>query len=181
MNPWLALASCFVGALLGDCVMYSIGYHFGHGVLRDHPWFARFLKPEREAHIEEMISQHGWKIFLAARFLVGLRSPVVPDGWHLAGAVSPIRAGRPVLRGARDLHIFRTELSLRREDHRLVPAHSQRRDGDYRTGRPPRRLALFCFSMCGIVVGWHAFASGDNCVRYGWERAEAVSERKNAG
>jgi membrane protein DedA with SNARE-associated domain len=76
MNPWLALASCFVGALLGDCVMYSIGYHFGHNVLRDHPWCARFLKPEREAHLEDMINHHGWKVFLAARFLVGLRSPV---------------------------------------------------------------------------------------------------------
>jgi membrane protein DedA with SNARE-associated domain len=76
MNPWLALAACFVGALLGDCVMYAIGYHFGHNVLRDHPWCARFLKPEREAHLEEMINQHGWKVFLAARFLVGLRSPV---------------------------------------------------------------------------------------------------------
>jgi len=76
LNPWLALASCFVGALLGDCVMYSIGYHWGHRLLRDHPWMARFLKPEREAHIEEMINQHGWKVFFAARFLVGLRSPV---------------------------------------------------------------------------------------------------------
>jgi len=76
LNVWLALASCFVGAILGDCVMYAIGYHFGHNVLRDHPWFVRFLKPEREAHIEDMISQHGWKVFLAARFLVGLRSPV---------------------------------------------------------------------------------------------------------
>ena len=76
LNPWLALASCFVGALLGDCVMYAIGYHFGHSVLRDHPWFARFLKPEREAHIEQLINQHGWKIFFLTRFLVGLRSPV---------------------------------------------------------------------------------------------------------
>ncbi|MBI2826081.1 MAG: DedA family protein [Planctomycetia bacterium] len=76
LNPWLALASCFVGALLGDCVMYSIGYYFGHGVLREHPWFSRFLKPEREAHIEQMIVQHGWKVFFLARFLVGLRSPV---------------------------------------------------------------------------------------------------------
>jgi membrane protein DedA with SNARE-associated domain len=76
LNPWLALVACFVGAILGDCVMYAIGYHFGHNVLRDHPWFARFLKPEREAHIEEMLNQHGWKVFFLARFLVGLRSPV---------------------------------------------------------------------------------------------------------
>jgi membrane protein DedA with SNARE-associated domain len=76
LNPWLALASCFIGALIGDCVMYAIGYHFGHRLLRDHPWLARFLKPEREAHIEEMIAQHGWKVFFLSRFLVGLRSPV---------------------------------------------------------------------------------------------------------
>ena len=76
LNPWLALVSCFIGALVGDCVMYAIGYHFGHRLLRDHPWLARFLKPEREAHIEEMITQHGWKVFFLARFLVGLRSPV---------------------------------------------------------------------------------------------------------
>ncbi len=76
LNPWLALGACFVGALLGDCVMYGFGYHFGHRLLREHRWLARYLKPEREAHIEEMINQHGWKVFLGARFLVGLRSPV---------------------------------------------------------------------------------------------------------
>ncbi len=76
LNPWLALAACLLGAVGGDCVMYAIGYHFGHNVLRDHPWFARFLKPDREAHIERMIHSHGVKVFFVARFLVGLRSPV---------------------------------------------------------------------------------------------------------
>lgn len=76
LNPWLALAACFVGALLGDCVMYGIGYHFGHRLLREHRWLGPYLRPEREAHIEELINQHGWKVFLTARFLVGLRSPV---------------------------------------------------------------------------------------------------------
>ena len=76
LNPWLALVSCFVGALLGDCVMYAFGYHFGHRLLREHRWVSRYLRPEREAHIEQMINQHGWKVFLGARFLVGLRSPV---------------------------------------------------------------------------------------------------------
>lgn len=76
LEPWLALAACLVGALLGDCVMYAIGYHFGHGLLRERHWFARYMTPERERQVEEMIHKHGLKVFLTARFLVGVRSPV---------------------------------------------------------------------------------------------------------
>jgi membrane protein DedA with SNARE-associated domain len=76
MNPWLALAACLIGAISGDCVMYWIGRRFGRSVVREHPWYAHFVKPEREAEIEKMIEQHGLKVFLLARFLVGFRSPV---------------------------------------------------------------------------------------------------------
>lgn len=76
LEPWLALAACLVGALIGDAVMYAIGYHFGHGLLRDRHWFARYMTPERERQVEEMIHKHGFKVFLTARFLVGVRSPV---------------------------------------------------------------------------------------------------------
>src|SRR3989304_5815756 len=76
LNPWLAFMWCLLGALVGDCVMYFIGYHFGRPVLSEHPWFARFVTPEREAQIEQQFRQHGFKIFFVARFLVGIRSPV---------------------------------------------------------------------------------------------------------
>ena len=76
LNPWLALACCVSGALVGDVVMYWIGFHFGRSVVREHPWWAHFVKPEREAQIEKMIEKHGLKVFFLARFLVGLRSPV---------------------------------------------------------------------------------------------------------
>jgi membrane protein DedA with SNARE-associated domain len=76
LNPFVALGCCLVGALVGDCVMYWIGYHFGRGVLRDRRWFSRWVTPEREEHIEEMFHQHGLKVFFVARFLVGLRTPV---------------------------------------------------------------------------------------------------------
>ena len=76
LNPWLAFPACLVGALLGDCVMYWIGHHFGKSVLREHPWFARFLTPARERRMERLIAQHGLKVFFLARFLVGIRSPV---------------------------------------------------------------------------------------------------------
>jgi membrane protein DedA with SNARE-associated domain len=72
----LALPACLFGALVGDCVMYWIGFHFGRSVLREHPWWAHLVKPEREAQIEQMLHKHGLKVFFLARFLVGLRSPV---------------------------------------------------------------------------------------------------------
>jgi membrane protein DedA with SNARE-associated domain len=76
LDPWLAFGTCLLGAIVGDCVMYVIGYQFGRPVLRDHPWFARFITPERETQIEQQFRRHGLKVFFVARFLVGLRSPV---------------------------------------------------------------------------------------------------------
>jgi len=72
----LAFASCIIGAVIGDCVMYSIGRRFGRSVLKDHPRWTGFLTPEREKRIERMIRKHGVTVFFAARFLVGLRGPV---------------------------------------------------------------------------------------------------------
>jgi len=74
--PWPAYASCLIGALLGDCLMYAIGYHFGRSVLLEHRILSRHLTPERERQIEEMISQHGFKVLCVSRFLVGFRTPV---------------------------------------------------------------------------------------------------------
>ena len=76
LDVWLAYAACLIGALLGDCVMYAIGYHWGHNLLKEHPRFARFLHAEREARFEQVIQDHGLKVMLLARFMVGIRSPV---------------------------------------------------------------------------------------------------------
>jgi membrane protein DedA with SNARE-associated domain len=76
LEPWLAWLACLIRAILGDCAMYAIGYHFGHGLLRDHRWFAKLMNPRRERQMEGMIRKHGIKVFLTARFLVGVRSPV---------------------------------------------------------------------------------------------------------
>jgi membrane protein DedA with SNARE-associated domain len=76
LDPLMAFACCLFGALIGDCVMYWVGYHFGRNVLSDHHWWARFVTPQREAQVEAQFRQHGLKVFFVARFLVGLRSPV---------------------------------------------------------------------------------------------------------
>ena len=76
MQPWLALACCLLGVIVGDCILYGIGYHFGRGLLNEYHWFSRSLTPEREKKIERLIACHGWKVFLVARLLVFIRSPV---------------------------------------------------------------------------------------------------------
>jgi membrane protein DedA with SNARE-associated domain len=76
MVPALAFLACLLGAIVGDCVMYAIGYHFGHNLLKDHPKLACFIRADREARFEEMIDRHGLKVLFAARFMVGVRSPV---------------------------------------------------------------------------------------------------------
>ena len=46
----LALASCFAGVLLGDFVVYFLGYFYGEKVM-SLPLTRKFLSPAREAQI----------------------------------------------------------------------------------------------------------------------------------
>ncbi|MBL9091200.1 MAG: DedA family protein [Planctomycetaceae bacterium] len=76
LNPWIALFSCFAGAVVGDIVMYGIGRKFGRRLLQKRAFFASYLTPEKEQHIEEMFHKHGLKVLFVSRFLVGIRSPI---------------------------------------------------------------------------------------------------------
>jgi len=76
LDPWPALGALLAGGLVGDCVMYWIGRHFGRAVVRRHRWWARHMTPQREAKMEEMLDRHGLKVLFSARFLVGVRSPI---------------------------------------------------------------------------------------------------------
>jgi membrane protein DedA with SNARE-associated domain len=77
LDPRIAAACCLFGAMAGDCIMYAIGYHFGRNILQEHPWWVRFVTPQREAQVEEMFQRHGLKVFFVARFLVVVRSPLL--------------------------------------------------------------------------------------------------------
>ncbi|MBX9789557.1 MAG: DedA family protein [Pirellulales bacterium] len=92
LNPWLAFLSCLAGALAGDCLMYAVGYYFGHSILRENRWVGRWVHPEREARVERLIARHGLKVLFAARFVMGLRSTV-----YLAAGVLRIPFRRFVL------------------------------------------------------------------------------------
>ena len=74
--PWAALAACLVGAILGDSVMYAIGYHWGRSLFNAHPRLAKLLHAENEPKFEEAIERHALKVMLLSRFMVGIRGPV---------------------------------------------------------------------------------------------------------
>jgi len=76
LEPKFAIAACLFGALLGDSIMYAIGYHFGHGLMAKHPKLGKFVGAQREQDFEKAILRHGFKVMLLARFMVGVRGPV---------------------------------------------------------------------------------------------------------
>ena len=76
LDPLLAMLACLAGILLGDCVMYWLGRGLGRTYLRQHRWFAWIVHGDREERMEQVVQQHGLKMFLLARFLVGIRSPL---------------------------------------------------------------------------------------------------------
>lgn len=76
LDPAQAFAACLAGAVVGDTLVYAIGYKFGHSLLRRHPKFGKLLGAEREEQFERAIRRHGFKVLLLSRFMVGVRAPV---------------------------------------------------------------------------------------------------------
>lgn len=69
----LALAACFAGVLIGDFVVYFLGYFYGERVL-SFRLTRSFLTKAREAQIKGYFHRHGIKILIVGRFAVGFRT-----------------------------------------------------------------------------------------------------------
>jgi membrane protein DedA with SNARE-associated domain len=69
----LAFASSFIGVLLGDFVVYFLGYAYGEKVLSFRLTQKLLTKP-REAQIKGYFHRHGIKILILGRFAVGFRT-----------------------------------------------------------------------------------------------------------
>jgi membrane protein DedA with SNARE-associated domain len=69
----LAIASCLAGVLIGDMVVYSLGYFYGEKVL-SFPLTRRLLTRGREAQIKGYFHRHGFKILVSGRFVPGFRT-----------------------------------------------------------------------------------------------------------
>jgi membrane protein DedA with SNARE-associated domain len=73
MRGPLALASCLAGVLLGDLVVYFLGFFYGEKVL-SLPVTRRLLTRQREAQIKGYFHRHGFKILVSGRFVPGFRT-----------------------------------------------------------------------------------------------------------
>ncbi len=140
LDPWLALGCCLFGAIVGDAIMYWIGYHFGRGVLRDWHWWARRVTPQREARIETLFQEHGLKVFFVARFLVFFRSPLFLTAGILQVSFRKICADRPGLRHRRGQHVLRADVLSRQELRANVQDGRGLGDGGGRNCRGGRGL-----------------------------------------
>ena len=71
---WIpALVACFAGVLVGDFIVYFLGYFYGERVL-GFPLTRKFLTRERETQIKGYFHRHGIKILILGRFAVGFRT-----------------------------------------------------------------------------------------------------------
>lgn len=73
MNGVLAFGSCLVGVLLGDFVVYFLGYWYGERVL-SFRLTRKFLTRAREEQLKGYFHRHGFKILIVGRFAVGFRT-----------------------------------------------------------------------------------------------------------
>lgn len=69
----LAFGACVVGVLLGDFVVYFLGYFYGEKVM-NLKLARKFLTREREAQMKGYFHRHGIKILILGRFAVGFRT-----------------------------------------------------------------------------------------------------------
>lgn len=69
----LALGASFLGVLVGDFLVYFLGYWHGERVL-SWPLTRRFLTLQREAQIKGYFHRHGVKILILSRFAPGFRT-----------------------------------------------------------------------------------------------------------
>src|SRR4051812_48145133 len=68
-----ALAACFAGVLLGDFVVYFLGFFYGERVMSLR-LTRKILSPAREEQIKGYFHRHGFKILILGRFAVGFRT-----------------------------------------------------------------------------------------------------------
>lgn len=75
VDVWVIIAVCFLGVMLGDCSVFTIGALYGRR-LRKTALVKRLLPPRRMRLVRRKLHEQGNKVIFAARFMPGLRTPV---------------------------------------------------------------------------------------------------------
>jgi membrane protein DedA with SNARE-associated domain len=71
----IMLAISMAGVLIGDSVMFFLGYIYGEKLLKI-KFFSRIVTQERYQWVQEKFAKHGFWFIFAARFMPGLRAPI---------------------------------------------------------------------------------------------------------
>lgn len=71
----LMILVCFVGVMLGDSAVFTIGALYGRK-LRKRPFMRRLLPPKRLKIVRHKLHEQGNKVIFAARFMPGFRTPI---------------------------------------------------------------------------------------------------------
>jgi len=80
---WHMLPVVFIGAVIGDVVLYTLGRIWGPRLL-DRKWVQkRFITPEVRAKLEKGFAERGILVLLGVRLLPGIRGP----SFFIAGSV----------------------------------------------------------------------------------------------
>ena len=95
MNFWLGLGACLIGCIIGDSIMYYIGYRFGKSILREHPAFTGFLTPEREKKDRGIDTPQGLDGAVYLAIYAGSSRTDVSHRWNPSLPLPPVFTHRP--------------------------------------------------------------------------------------
>lgn len=71
----VSIIVCFLGVILGDCMIYYIGRRYGLRLTKKKGFFHKLFPPERMEKTRALFHRLGNKVIFAARFMPGLRAP----------------------------------------------------------------------------------------------------------
>jgi membrane protein DedA with SNARE-associated domain len=73
-SPLFAIAVLYSGVMIGDAIVYRLGYRYGEAVLR-RKFIARLMTPARVERVRRYYARYGAVTVLIARNLAGIRFP----------------------------------------------------------------------------------------------------------
>lgn len=81
LSPALALASLYVGIVLGDAGLYGLGR-----LAALVPWFRKLLPPQRKQMVRAWLDGRVFKVVVVSRFLPGMRLPTYTTCGYLGAS-----------------------------------------------------------------------------------------------
>src|SRR5260221_79163 len=72
---WHMALACFVGVLIGDILIYTIGHFIGNNLVK-HPYVSKLIGEKTQAKVWAYFQKYGNKTIFFSRFFFGIRAPL---------------------------------------------------------------------------------------------------------